>query len=864
MERKPVPLPRRSLLQKQISPAIDINGVTPEKLTNDLSGENINKNNNVEEDIVLPIQSNVHNNTNNIIVHEIPPPIPPRHQSRANLEKEDSFASGHSFASAHSIESMTSSSRTIENPDYMSLKDYQAIAINTHNQLSPMDSSSSANSTSSSNSSKTTSSISSSALTPVLSYPKLDKSLGWRQSIKVNPLEGTPDLYDGENISFYSWVSLKNKKKFKQLWAAIQKGNIYFYENEDCENISFGPFRLSQASFIGKHLTLPNGINLQIRGNEKHVTWSILEFTCDEEQFETWIHLLARSIIPSGAHFKEVLPELDVGGLLWIKEGTTSSYSQCWAYIFKRSLYYIRLNKDEHANLDIRKIVCLKKDDSKANRCEFIYNTSTTTIVCSQSGSTLYLQGDTDTCTDQWFDNLDKELKNVGNSLENQRLTQDNLPFIVDKCLKYISTYGRDIPGIYRKNGAASETRLIAHGLKADPPNYHIVKKTDETVFAVADALRGFFRQLNLPVISPDLHEQLYNIIESSEVRVDLESKLEAYKCILNELPHINYCTLKSLVCHLHEITTHAPINLASIENISKIFAPTLFVVDSVDEKLGSHTFQNTSLQMMIVKELLTHYKIIFSVSDEEDKKSSKIDKAQAFINDAGKKVAVGFLVPIHLYEFNNQCFNVKADWKAAQVCSYASGKAQVQAAAVPYDLFEVIKGGTLKRRIRSDECLKSIVAKRWIDWDYNDCFLLYCRDLHPLSISDCKLMVDEVKIAEPGSRSFKVGHIKIESVGGSLTVQISNRSKKLLTSLKLKDVLWFEGHEADRKPSYYHNITFFEPSTKLKYKSKFIGYCISFKEEINKLQWLTEINVSLNEKTEVDLLNFNFNEELN
>ncbi|CEF67503.1 Rho GTPase activating protein at 15B [Strongyloides ratti] len=422
--------------------------------------------------------------------------------------------------------------------------------------------------------------------------------------------------------------------------------------------------------------------------------------------------------------------------------------------------------------------------------------------------------------------------------------------------MKFISTYGKTIKGLYRRNGSATEARIISEGLKKDPPNYQILREREETVFAVADALRSFLRQLDKPVISINIHQELYDISNINENSLLFENKYQRYSETLKKLELVNYNTLKNLICHLREITDNSDKNFATIDNISKIFAPTLFSVDKHDEDISLQTFTQTTVQMIVLRDLLNNYKIIFPINDENNGTAAKIEKAIEEINTT-KTLSIGLLVPIHLYHKDNQCFNVQATMKAAEVCSYASGKLNIQNSTEKYDLFEVIKGGALKRKIRSDETLAPIVAKRWLDYDHKECYLLYASDPYPLSLTNHKPYVDDVKIADPGSKNFKTCHLKLETMNNEIYMIQSNKSLKPIGNFNIKDLLWFDGHESDRKPPYEHTLTLLVTSNKFKYKSKFIGFCIAFKEPLQKLEWLNEIFIAPMEYNQSPILQY-------
>jgi hypothetical protein len=69
--------------------------------------------------------------------------------------------------------------------------------------------------------------------------------------------------------------------------------------------------------------------------------------------------------------------------------------------------------------------------------------------------------------------------------------------------------------------------------------------------------------------------------------------------------------------------------------------------------------------------------------------------------------------------------------------------------------------------------------------------------------------------------------------------------------------MVWFLGHEADRKPPHPYTLTFLL-TDKSKYKTKFAGYCLSFKDDIQRIQWLNAMIISKQEYLETPLIQLN------
>uniref|UniRef100_A0A915CWN0 Rho-GAP domain-containing protein n=1 Tax=Ditylenchus dipsaci TaxID=166011 RepID=A0A915CWN0_9BILA len=839
----------------------------------------------------------------------------------------------------------------------------------------------------------------------------------------------TESIVNGENVCFSGWVKLltshhSKKEDRRRCWAVIRANQLSFMENDETETPFLGPFDSYKCVFTGRNTADPADIVLLLRGSQ-------LLKIIPEENVDFWLVFLAKCHCPQSETLQSSLKNVDIGGKLWwhMDRGLAS--------VSKRVLYYWIQGFDAIFEADIRKIILIKRDIPIADYCNRIENSVTGPILIARKGSSLYLQAESDQATDLWFLCLDAELRKSGTTLEENRLTDDDVPVIVDKCLKLVSTFGLNQPGIYRKNGSAAEARDLLRDFRLDPYNVQLRSVTDESINAVADNLRSFFRQLQSPLIPSEIHDDLYVIFWSNrtfgaplartkgvplartkgvplartkgahspeakgstrqnqrgptlqnqgvpggtnelsnafqppeverdvaepevkgDVAVQIEGlpsglvvgsavavkrekedlcsrrrdvrrrnhicewtpgsgewdpfasgewdpsgsasgtlcfwrvgplwfcrvgpfgsgewdpfgsgewdpfgsgewdpfgsgewdpfdtesrediKIQGYRKVIFSLPKVYFSTLKKLLAHLQQITAHSDKNLASVDNICKVFGPTVFSVDKVDEQVSIESYAKTSLQIFVMKELLTNFDQIFQISPEEIRAKCKLDEIQDQKQNPKTPRAEGFLTPIHLMQRDNKCFNVQSELTASQVVAYKKEKLAYQSISDSLALFEVVKNGQLQRRICEDETLTSIVLGRWLEWDmHSECFLLLKKDEYPFQPQNIRPFADDVKIADPGSKSFRTVHLKVES--GTKVVMYS-KNMKPQNEWTVDDMLWFVGYESERKPPYQHALTFFlTGKQKSKYKAKMPGYCVAFKDEVQQIQWLNSV----------------------
>ena len=484
-----------------------------------------------------------------------------------------------------------------------------------------------------------------------------------------------------------------------------------------------------------------------------------------------------------------------------------------------------------------------RRDVPASDWCPQIENSTNGPILISMEGSSLCVQALNDHCTSIWLDILTAELNREARVLEECRLTADDVPVIVDKCIRLISTYGLYQQGIYRKNGSAAEARKLMQAFRDDPYSVYLKSPiTDETIFAVAGVLRTFFRQLDRPLVPVDLHEKLYEI----SILPNPVDKPRLYQQLVHSLPKVYFKTLRKLLGHLQEVISHESRNLASLDNISKIFGPTLFNVSNSEGEVSVEWYTMATRQTIVMHDLVFHYCDIFGVTADELLTKCKLDVIQD--QKASKNPATGLLLPIHVFERDNKCFNIQSEWTASQVVSYKLEKLPFVPTAEAYALFEMVRGGQLERRIGPNESLRSIVLGRWLDWElHEENFLLLKKDSNPFQPQSGRAFADNIKLAEPGSRSFKSVSLRIEE---GTRVCLFSKGLKKQNEWKLDEMLWFLGAESDRKCPLQFPLTFFVSSEKkaAKCRGKLPGYCVAFREEVNRQEWLNCICLNQSE----------------
>ncbi|KAK5983577.1 RhoGAP and Ras-association domain containing protein [Trichostrongylus colubriformis] len=648
----------------------------------------------------------------------------------------------------------------------------------------------------------------------------------------VTPENGSQavDQFSKTAVAFFGDVLLHvGKKDRKKVHARLRAMKISFHDDDTTEEFVAGPF-----SLLGCELICREESTITIRLNERETTKSVV-FT-SENDAETWILLLGECWLSEYELLRSSVQDVKACGTFWLRQGATSDWMYAAAGLQGRTMFYVLLDSPDYIyELDVRKILLLRERVDKTEWCPKCKKKDQKgPFLISLEGCALYLECCDDLGTTKWFSAIQDALAMAPAVLEDFRLTADNIPILVDKCIRFVAAYGIRSEGIYRRNGKISEAKDIYKRLTEDPVKTHIAVGGEETVYAVADVLRQFFRRLKSPLFPPTLHKQIFNLVEA-RTTADNAIRYQEYRHVLQQMPLVHYHTLRKLIAHLSEMVKYQDVNKASVENVAKVFGPSLFEIND-DE---SNCYKDTAGQIGAIIDLINGYDVIFEVTSREEICRAMVEQAQiSKATNPHIARADGLLVPIHVWERENRPFNVKIDLAAEEVCRKAVARRGFDAPQDGnYAIFEVILSGTLSRRLPPFEKLSVSVLDHWLPWQCTDGYLLFDHDNWPYDGNEVDFYTGKVKIAEPGSKTF---HSYDVSVEGGIKIT-AYKHDKLWKEWVVADSVFYSGCSPNRKAPNAHNVTILDKKT-VSMTDKLIGYCVSFRLMPERTRFLNMI----------------------
>uniref|UniRef100_A0A8C0J156 ArfGAP with RhoGAP domain, ankyrin repeat and PH domain 3 n=1 Tax=Chelonoidis abingdonii TaxID=106734 RepID=A0A8C0J156_CHEAB len=222
-----------------------------------------------------------------------------------------------------------------------------------------------------------------------------------------------------------------------------------------------------------------------------------------------------------------------------------------------------------------------------------LWETKKEVLILVEMGRTFYLQGVTRMDFAAWCADIQASAGGRGNALRDQQLSRSDIPILVDSCIAFITQYGLRHEGIYRKNGAKSRIKVLMEQFRRDARNVKL-RISDNFIEDVTDVLKRFFRELEDPIFTSELHPQW-------------KERLERYKELINRLPRLNRRTLAALIGHLYRVQKCADFNQMSTKNLSLLFAPSLFQTDGK----GEH-------EVKVMEDLIDNYVRIFNIDEDQ------------------------------------------------------------------------------------------------------------------------------------------------------------------------------------------------------------------------------------------------------
>ncbi|XP_046141866.1 uncharacterized protein LOC114871103 isoform X1 [Osmia bicornis bicornis] len=537
---------------------------------------------------------------------------------------------------------------------------------------------------------------------------------------------------------------------------------------------------------------------------------------------------------------KYTAEDLRRAGWAYLKEGVTGVWFPAWVLLHQRTLIYTKSLEPSMAvsfgKLDLRKARCIVVREQEGPNPGM---GSIPVVVVDAGGSgALHVAAPGVHEGSAWRHALYQAATNCGPALEQQQLTQDNVPVILDKCINFIYVHGIMTEGIYRRSGSNSAVVKLLEAFRRDAWATQITRGA-YTEHDVATVLRRFLRDLPNPLFPADIHDRLCFTSENNKE----DEKVSTYRKLLSMLGAVPAATLRRILAHLHCLSQQSSRNLMTCENLSAIWGPTLM-------RAGEKSAEKWNrAETRVIGDLIKLYPKLYQLTAADLAKEAKILEVleKHHVSNNGPRGAPSGDLKIWIYIFSRdgECVNVTIGphKTAYDVCQELAEKTNLSAHELCLE--EYTLSGALERPLHHSERVLETVA-RWGYWDPEDrkdnVLILkkdqLYKDIAPL-VTPPMTTAGELKFADKKSKNFK--NYLFEFSHAKLYCYKDKFCSNKLYEWKIEDIIWYLGHEPKRNPQTGWSITFIAKNTKPTRckESPFFGNTLAGSLKDEQYKWL-------------------------
>ncbi|CAB1352659.1 unnamed protein product, partial [Coregonus sp. 'balchen'] len=390
---------------------------------------------------------------------------------------------------------------------------------------------------------------------------------------------------------FLNTASNRAQSKRSRRWCSLNQGNFSYYESEKSSS-QRGGMKMSDVLCL---LVNPLGKHGYAHSFELyHDSGKVYLFGEDSsDKVRGWIKAIAKALVPSAAEDLVCWSFERVGQLRYTEGQSLHCPRLGWFSLGGSRLRLLLHGADRVENIDLRKIKELSIEQEAGAGA----------VVLVDRGRSLRVEGVRRPDFQGWLSGLKQGSGRGEGPLEQQQLTETDVPVIVDRCMSYITQHGLKSEGIYRRCGVNSRIAALLFFLRHDARQVRL-SEGERQVDDVANVLKRFLREVGDGVFNgyqaslPWLHTT--TVSEMSE-------RVSKYQALLHSLPPVNRATLGAVINHLYCIQCFANENQMNMHNLAIVFGPTLFQTDGTDKSAGQ-----------VVEDLIQNYQDIFNVDAEQ------------------------------------------------------------------------------------------------------------------------------------------------------------------------------------------------------------------------------------------------------
>ncbi|XP_005392075.1 PREDICTED: arf-GAP with Rho-GAP domain, ANK repeat and PH domain-containing protein 2 isoform X2 [Chinchilla lanigera] len=382
-------------------------------------------------------------------------------------------------------------------------------------------------------------------------------------------------------------------------WCVLEGGFLSYYEN-DKSTTPNGTINISEVICLAIHKedfylnTGPVFIFEIYLPSER-----VFLFGAETSQAQRkWTETIAKHFVPFVA---ENLTEADydlIGQLFYKDCHALDQWRKGWFAMDKSSLRFcLHMQEAQEDRMHLRRLQELTTSTMVQN------GEKLDVLFLVEKGRTLYIHGHTKLDFTVWHTAIEKAAGTDGNALQDQQLSKNDVPIIVNSCIAFVTQYGLGCKYIYQKNGDPLHISELLENFKKDARSFKL-RAGKHQLEDVTGVLKRFLSDIDDALLTKELYPYWVSALDTQ----DEKERIKKYGAFIRTLPGVNRATLAAIIEHLYRVQKCSEINHMNAHNLALVFSSCLF-----------QTKGQTSEEVNVIEDLINNYVEIFEVSQAGD-----------------------------------------------------------------------------------------------------------------------------------------------------------------------------------------------------------------------------------------------------
>ncbi|NWX21294.1 ARAP2 protein, partial [Aegotheles bennettii] len=487
-------------------------------------------------------------------------------------------------------------------------------------------------------------------------------------------------------------AKLLTEKKLKEdcnkRWCTLESGFLSYYENDKTTTPN-GMIDINEVICLVVHksdffLNRGDIFTFEIYLMSERVFLFGAETAYSQRK---WTWAIAKHFVPPVA---ECLLERDcdlIGQLYYKDCHNLDQWRKGWFAIEKSSLYFcLEMENAEEDSIYLRRLQELTISSVMQN------GEKIDVLLLVEKGRTLYIHGHTKLDFMVWYTAIEKAAATDGNALQDQQLSKNDVPIIVNSCIAFVTQYGLGSKQIYLKNGDFSSVAELLESFKKDARSVKL-RAGKHKLEDVTDVLKSFLSQIDDALLTKELYPFWISALDTQNEK----ERVRKYGAFIRTLPPVNRATLAALIEHLYRVQKCSEINHMNPHKLAMVFSSCLF-----------QTKGQTSEEVNVIEDLIKNYVQLFDINEDQVK---QMDIENSFITrwkDTQVSQAGDLLIEVYVERKEPDCsiiIRVSPLMEAEELTNDVLGIKNI----IPnkddiWAAFEVLENGELERPLHYTE----------------------------------------------------------------------------------------------------------------------------------------------------------------